>query len=366
MSGEGRLRGGRNGVKRESFGQVYGRAVELYTLTNAHGVEARITSYGGILVSLSLPDRAGYLDDVVLGFDKLDDYLTTPSTYFGALIGRYGNRISKGRFTLDGVERQLTANDGANHLHGGVKGFDKVVWAAKPSQTGTGPSLELGYLSHEGEEGYPGNLSVRVIYTLTNRNELKLDYFATTDSKTIVNLTHHSYFNLAGQGNGSILDHQLMINAGRFTPVDEGLIPTGELRRVQDTPFDFTRMQSIGARINQDEGQLKFGTGYDHNWVLEGPTGRLRQAAKVYEPVSGRVMEVRTTEPGLQFYSGNFLDGTLTGKGGKVYHQRYGFCLEPQHFPDSPNKPGFPSTVLKRGELYRTTTVYKFSTQKDG
>jgi aldose 1-epimerase len=353
-------------VKKESFGKVDGRAVDLYTLTSTHGMEARITNYGGILVSLRVPDRAGHLDDVVLGFDDVGGYLKAPSTYFGALVGRYGNRIARGRFTLDGVEYKLAVNNGANHLHGGIKGFDKVIWTAKPLETRIGPALELTYLSRDGEEGYPGNLSVTVVYTLTINDELKIDYSATTDKNTVVNLTHHSYFNLAGQGNGDILKHQLTMNANRFTPVDEGLIPTGELRSVKGTPFDFTKQTAIGARINETDEQLKFGTGYDHNLVLKGPTGQLRQAAKVYEPTTGRVMEVWTTEPGLQFYSGNFLDGTLTGKGGKVYNQRYGFCLETQHFPDSPNKPNFPSTVLKKGGRYMTTTIYRFSVQKGG
>lgn len=353
-----------SGVTKQSFGTVDGRSVDIYTLTNAHGLEAKITNYGGIVTSLRVPDRTGKLDDVVLGFDNLEAYLkSTP--FFGALIGRYGNRIGKARFTLNGKEYKLAVNDGENTLHGGVKGFDKVVWNAKPLETKNGPALSLTYLSRDGEEGFPGSLSVNVTYTLANTNELKIDYSASTDKDTVVNLTHHSYFNLAGQGNGDILNHQLMINADRFTPVDASLIPTGELLSVKGTPFDFTRTTSIGARINQDDEQLKLGRGYDHNWVLNGRSGQLRQAAKVVESSSGRVMEVWTTEPGMQFYTGNFLDGTLTGKDGKVYKRRYGFCLETQHFPDSPNKPNFPSTVLKAGERYKTTTSYKFSRQRN-
>jgi aldose 1-epimerase len=361
---EAKAQRGEFSVKKESFGKVDGQEVFLYTLTNTRGAEARITNYGGIVVSLKVPDRNGKFDDIVLGYDNLDGYLKNGGVYIGALIGRYGNRIAKGRFTLNGVEYRLATNNGENHLHGGVKGFDKVVWTAKPLRTKAGASLELTYLSRDGEEGYPGNLRVKIIYTLTNNNELKIDYSATTDKDTIVNLTHHSYFNLAGQGNGSILNHQLMINADRFTPIDAGSIPTGELRSVKGTPFDFTRLIAIGTHINDADEQLKFGTGYDHNFVLNGPIGVLRLAAKAYEPTAGRVMEVWTTEPGLQFYSGNFLDGTITGKNGKVYNQRYGFCLETQHFPDSPNKPQFPSTVLRKGAVYHTTTIYRFTTQK--
>jgi aldose 1-epimerase len=350
-------------LKKESFGKTAdGQSVELYTLTNANGIEAKIMTYGGIVVSLRVPDRNDKLDDVVLGFDTLDGYLKAHSN-FGAIIGRYGNRIGKARFALNGVEYKLAANNGENHLHGGIRGFDKVVWAAKPAEAKGGVGLELTYRSPDGEEGYPGNLSAKVVYTLTNNNELTIDYFATTDKDTVVNLTNHSYFSLAGPGGGDILSHRVMINADRFTPVDAGLIPTGELRSVKNTPFDFTQLTAIGARINGDDQQLKFGRGYDHTFVLNGKMGTLRQAVKVLEPTTGRVMEVWTTEPGVQFYTGNFLDGSLTGKGGKVFKQRYGFCLETQHFPDSPNKPDFPSTVLKKGSRYQTTTVYRFSTQ---
>ena len=350
-------------VKQQSFGNADGRQVDLYTLTNTHGAEVGITNYGGIVVSLKVRDRNGKFDDVVLGYDTFDDYLKNNSACFGALIGRYANRILKGRFSLNGEEYQLATNSGKNHIHGGIKGFDRVVWNAKPLITEAGPALELNYLSCDGEEGYPGNLSVRVVYTLTNRNELEIQYFAKSDKDTVINLTNHSFFNLARAGNGDILNHELMVNANQFTPTDAEQIPTGELRSLTGTPFDFTRLTVIGARINTDDEQLRFGRGYDQTFVLEGQIGRLRQAAKVYEPLSGRVMEVWTTEPGLQFYSGNFLDGTVVGKGGRVCNLRHGFCLETQHFPDSPNKPAFPSTVLSKGEHYRSVTSYRFSVQ---
>ena len=353
---------GKATLKKEDFGKTTdGQSVELYTLTNANGVEARIITYGGIVVSLRTPDRKGKMDDIVLGFDTLDEYLKG-HPFFGALTGRYANRIAKGRFTLNGVEYKLAVNNGENHLHGGIKGFDKVVWKARQVPAKDGVALELTYLSKDGEEGYPGNLSIIVVYSLTDKNELKIDYSATTDKDTVINLTNHSYFNLAGQGSGDILSHQMMINAKSFTPVDSTLIPTGELRSVKDTPFDFTQPTAIGARVNQDDEQLKFGQGYDHNFVVNGQTGVLRQAAKVSDPATGRVMEVLTTEPGVQLYIGNFLT-ELKGKGGKVYNKRYGFCLETQHFPDSPNKPSFPSAVLKKGGRYQTTTVFKFSAQ---
>jgi len=348
-------------ITKTSFGKTSAdENVDLYTLRNVNGVEAKIANYGGIVVSLKVPDRNGKFDDVVLGFKDFEGYLKN-DPYFGALIGRYGNRIAKGRFTLNGVEYKLAVNNGENHLHGGIKGFDKVVWTGSENKTKAGPAVVLTYLSKDGEEGYPGNLQVRVVYTLTNNNELKIDYSATTDKDTVINLTHHSYFNLAGEGNGDILNHLLTINANRFVPTDAGSIPTGELRSVAGTPFDFLKPTAIGARINQDDEQLKSGNGYDHTFVINGRPGTLRLAATASEPASGRVMQVWTTEPGVQFYTGNFLNGTLTGKSGKVYQRRFGFCLETQHFPDSPNHPSFPTTTLKKGATYKSTTIYKFS-----
>ncbi len=349
------------GVKRSEFGKMPdGQGVDLYTLTNRHGMQVAITNYGGRVVSWLAPDRHGEMADVVLGFDSLDGYLHD-NPYFGAIVGRYANRIGKARFMLDGMEFRLAQNDGPNSLHGGRKGFDKVLWKARPLSTKE-PSIELSYLSPDGEEGYPGNLSVKVVYSLTENNELRIDYTATTDRDTVLNLTNHSYFNLAGQGNGDILKHLMMINADRFTPIDDTLIPTGELRKVDGTPFDFRKPVAIGARINDNNEQLKFGKGYDHNFVLNRRGHRLTLAARVTEPNSGRVLEVLTTQPGLQFYSGNFLDGTIHGKAGKAYGYRSAFCLETQHFPDSPNKPQFPSTELKPGQTYHQITVYRLST----
>jgi aldose 1-epimerase len=346
-------------ISRKPWGKTpSGEQVDLYTMKNARGAEIRITSFGGIVVSWTAPDRKGQIADVVLGFDSLDGYLKE-HPYFGAIVGRYGNRIAKGRFKLNGVEYKLATNNGENHLHGGIKGFDKAVWKAKEARG----ALELSYLSKDGEEGYPGNLSATITYTLGEDNELRIDYHATTDKPTVLNLTNHSYFNLAGQGEGDILGHRITLHADRFTPVDAGLIPTGELKPVAGTPFDFRTPHAIGERINANDEQLARGKGYDHNFVLNGQAGTLRPAARVVEPKSGRVLEILTTEPGVQFYTGNFLDGTLRGKGGKVYRQRYGFCLETQHFPDSPNQPAFPSTVLKSGDHYRTTTVYRMSVE---
>jgi aldose 1-epimerase len=345
-------------IESQPFGSADGQAVTLYTLRNQQGMEVAITNFGATVVALKVPDRQGKLADVVLGYDDLPGYEHDKS-FFGATIGRYGNRIAHGKFTLNGTTYTLAKNDGENHLHGGVKGFNKRVWTAKEVSTAQAPALQLTYRSQDGEEGYPGNLAVQVTYTLTADNALRIDYLATTDKPTVVNLTNHSYFNLAGQGD--ILQHQLRLHAGRFTPVGATLIPTGELRSVTGTPFDFTTATAIGARIHQDDQQLKFGRGYDHNFVLDGSPGTLRPAAEVYEPTSGRVMEVLTTEPGIQFYSGNFLDGTVTGKGGNKYPHRAAFCLETQHYPDSPNQSAFPTTVLNPGQQYKTTTVYKFS-----
>lgn len=346
-------------IKVEPFGQTPdGQAVDLVTMTNAYGIEARIITFGGIIVSMKTPDREGKLGDVVLGFDELDGY-TKEHPYFGAIIGRYGNRIGAGKFTLDGVEYELATNNGPNHLHGGKKGFDKMVWKIEQAKADDDEAvLKLSYLSRDGEEGYPGNLKCTVTYTLTVDNELKMRYEATTDKPTVLNLTNHSYWNLAGQGNGDILGHELMIDADRYTPVDEGLIPTGELKSVKDSPMDFTKAMTIGSRIKE----IDIG-GYDHNYVLNSGTGKLALCARVYEPTSGRVMEIHTTEPGVQLYTGNFLDGSLVGKDGKAYKKHYAFCLETQHFPDSPNKSDFPSVVLRPGEKYQTETVHRFYTK---
>jgi aldose 1-epimerase len=352
-------------TKKSSFGKTPdGEQVDLYLLTNKNGVEAAISTYGGALVSLKVPGRNGKLGDVVLGYDSVDGYVNDKS-YFGAIIGRYGNRIGHAQFTLDGKTYTLAKNNGENTLHGGIKGFNKAVWTAKEIPAKNGQALELTYLSKDGEEGFPGNLQVRVIYTLTDSNELKIDYSATTDKKTVVNLTNHSYFNLAGPGSGDILGHTLMMEADKFTPVDSGLIPTGELRDVTGTPFDFRKPTAIGARIDAHDEQIKLGGGYDHNFVLRRKVGDpISLAARVVEPKTGRVMEVWTTEPGVQFYTGNFLDGSASGKGGISYTKRSAFCLETQHFPDSPNQLKFPSVVLSPGGQYHTTTIYKFSTGK--
>ena len=349
-------------IRKQPFGTTTEKkSVDLYTLTNSNSVEVSIMTYGGIVVSLKVPDRQGKLQEVTLGYDTLDGYLKNNSPYFGALIGRYGNRIGKGKFSLGGREYRLATNNGESHLHGGVRGFDKAVWKPTEVRGQKSVGLKLDYVSADGEEGYPGALTVTVFYTLTNDNELKIDYAATTTKETIVNLTNHAYFNLGADAN--ILKHEVMINADRFTPISEAFIPTGELRNVKGTPMDFTTPTAIGARINQKDEQLTRGNGYDHNWVLNRKDGSLSLAARVEEPTSGRVLEVFTTEPGVQFYTGNFLDGTIKGKAGKVYQQRAGLCLETQHFPDSPNHPNFPSTVLKPGQKYATTTVYKFSTK---
>lgn len=350
-------------IEKAPFGEVEGQPVDLYTLTNANGLVMTVTNYGGIVVSLTVPDKAGNLGDIVLGFSAVADYVKN-SPYYGCIVGRYGNRIGKAKFSLDGQEYALAANNGENSLHGGVKGFDKVIWAAKEVKTDNAVGVELKYLSKDMEEGFPGNLDATVTYWLTNDNEFKIEYAATTDKPTVVNLTHHSYFNLAGEGSGDILGHELTINADTYTPVDQGLIPTGKLEPVEGTPMDFRTATAVGARIDADFEQLKFGKGYDHNWVLNRKSaGDMELAATVFEPKSGRVMEVLTTEPGLQFYAGNFLDDSRTGKSGKVNGFRTGLCLETQHYPDSPNKPDFPTVVLKPGETYKTSTIYKFSTK---
>jgi aldose 1-epimerase len=343
-------------VKKEPFGIFSdGTGVELYTLTNDHGLKAKLTTYGAILLSLEVPDRNGTLGDITLGYDSLDGYLKV-SPYFGAIVGRCGNRTAQGRFSLNGVVYQLATNDGPNHLHGGIKGFDKVVWAAEPVKDAGRAGVRFSRLSVDGEEGYPGNLKAVVTYILTNDDELKIAYEAESDKPTPVNLTHHSYFNLAGQGD--ILGHELKLEADAFIPVDDTLVPTGEIRSVKGAPMDFTTSATIGSRIAEVKG------GYDHNYVLRSGGGSLALAGTVYEPGTGRRMEISTTEPGIQFYSGNFLDGTIAGKGGRVYVKHGGFCLETQHFPDSPNHPNFPSTILEPGKKLTSLTVHKFSVRE--
>ena len=337
-------------------------SIKLYTLENESGMTVRVTNYGAIITSIIVPDRNGKRADVALGYDRVEDYINAvDKPYFGAVVGRYGNRIAKGEFTLDGETYSLLQNNGENHLHGGAIGFDKVVWTV--DEYVEGKSLTLSYLAKDKEEGYPGNLELTIIYTLADDNSLVVDYHASTDKATPINVTQHTYFNLKGEGQGTILDHKLMLNAKTFTPVDESLIPTGEMPAVAGTPFDFTTAKAIGRDIDQQNEQLVFGLGYDHNWILnkDGKEGELSLAAQVHEPSSGRVMEIYTTEPGIQFYCGNFLDGRLKGKSGKPYVHRGGFCLETQHFPDSPNQPNFPSTILKPGETYESKTVFKFS-----
>jgi len=349
-------------TKTTTSSRFQGTPVDEVTLKNRRGVELHAISYGGIITSLKVPDRAGKPGDIVLGFDQPESYWADPPPpFFGAIVGRYGNRIGKGKFTLDGKPYSLATNNGVNHLHGGNKGFDKVLWTITTKDAPEGSQAIFSRTSKDGEEGYPGNLQVRVTYTLTEKNELIVDYHATTDKATPVNLTQHSYFNLAGEGTGDILGHQLTIDADRYTPVDDTLIPTGELAPVQGTPFDFRQPTAIGARIDQDNPQLKNGKGYDHNWVLTRKGTGLQHAARLTDPKSGRTMDVATTEPGLQFYSGNFLDGTIKGKAGHVYAHRSGLCLETQHFPDSPNKPNFPSTILQPGKAYESRTVFTFS-----
>jgi aldose 1-epimerase len=349
----------KSGVQQRDFGTRDGRPVILYTLTNSHGVEVRAMNYGGIILSLRVPDRKGQLADIVLGHDKAEGYMPNPP-FLGAIVGRYANRIANGTFTLDGKTYTLPKNDGPNTLHGGItRTFDKVLWDGEPLKGKNG--VAFTYLSKDGEEGFPGNLKVTVTYTLTDSNELVIDYQATTDKATPINVSQHSYFNLKGEGNGDILDHEIMINADKFTPVDKNLIPTGELRAVKGTPFDFTTSTKIGTRIEDSYEQMVLGHGYDHNFVLNRKGAGISLAARVYEPSTGRVLEVSTTQPAVQFYTGNFLDGSVTGKEGHVYKRRYGLCLETQHYPDSPNHPDFPSAILKPGEKFHQTTVFKFS-----
>lgn len=351
-------------VTRAPFGVTPGGdSVDLFTLTNPHGMEVRVMTYGGIIVSIKVPDRTGAFDDVVLGYDSLAGYLRS-SPYFGAIVGRYGNRIAHGTFTIDGESYHLDTNNGPNALHGGVKGFDKVVWRAESIKHDSTVGVLLTHTSPDGDQGYPGTVQARVSYALTPDNKLIVSYHATTDKATPINLTQHSYFNLAGAGKGDILGHVMMINADRYTPVDSTLIPTGELAPVAGTPFDFRTPTAIGARIGQADQQLKNGGGYDHNFVLNRNGDTLSLAARVLEPTTGRVLTVTTTQPGVQFYTGNFLDGTITGKGGHVYQRRYGFCLETQHFPDSPNHPTFPTTILRPGQEYQSQTVFRFSAQQ--
>ena len=339
-------------------------SIKLYTLTNASGAQIKVTNFGAIITAIVVPDRDGKLGDVALGYDRVEDYINAvDKPYFGAIVGRYGNRIAGGEFVLDGETYTLAKNNPPNHLHGGVIGFDKVVWDAEPIRGDDWSGVKLSYLAKDKEEGYPGNLKISVTYMWTDDNDLIVDYEATTDKPTPVNLTQHTYFNLKGEGNGTILDHELMLNAKQFTPVDSTMIPTGEIKAVAETPFDFTTAKPIGRDIAQDNEQLKFGMGFDHNFVLDRSGEDLELAARVYEPSTGRTLEIRTTEPGIQFYCGNFLDGRLKGKSGKPYVNRGGFCLETQHYPDSPNQPSFPSTILKPGSTYETTTVFSFGSK---
>ena len=349
-------------IKKQAFGTVPEGRVDLYTMTNSRGMEVRAMNYGGIIVSLRVPEKKGVLADVVLGFDTLDAYLNN-KPYFGAIIGRYANRIANGKFTLNGAGYRLARNNGMNSLHGGLKGFDKVLWRGEQFENNQGIGVVFTYTSKNGEEGYPGNLKAKVTYTLTDQSELQIEYQATTDEATPVNLTNHSYFNLVSEGNGDILKHNLILNADRFTPVDSTLIPAGELRAVAGTPFDFTKPTAIGARIDTNNEQLAIAHGYDHNFVLSRKGSGLELAGRVHEPQTGRALEVYTTEPGVQFYTGNFLDGTITGKHGHAYNKHAGLCLETQHFPDSPNHSNFPWTILKPEQTYNSRTVYKFSAE---
>jgi aldose 1-epimerase len=352
-----RLDGGGGNFQRVRFGESQdGRPVDLYVLTNTHGMIAKVMTYGAIATELHVADRSGRLGDIVLGFEDLAGYLSG-HPYFGAIIGRVANRIARGKFKLDGLKYKLATNDGPNHLHGGLKGFDKVVWQAEPARSKNGSGVKFSYLSHDGEEGYPGNLSVSVTYLLTEDDEFRIEYVASSDKVTPINLTNHSYFNLAGAEHTNILEHVLSLAADHYTPVDDELIPTGEIRPVKDTPLDFRQPHPIGARLTELPG------GYDHNFVLNQSGEGLKSAAYVYEPTTGRCMEIFTTEPGIQFYSGNFLDGSLKGKRGVAYKKHQGFCLETQHFPDSVNHPNFPTTILRPGRTYTQTTIHRFSTK---
>ena len=343
------------------FGKLAdGNEVNLFVLKNTSGAEVKIIEFGAVVTSLKIPDRSGKIEDIVLGYDKLEDYVNGTS-YFGAIVGRYGNRIGKGKFVLDGKEYQLSVNDGENHLHGGKVGFNKVLWKGESVKSELGESVKLTYQSKDGEEGYPGNADITVTYTLTENNELIIDYSAVTDKPTIMNPTHHSYFNLSGNFQNTILDNELMIDADYFTPVDNGLITTGELAEVKNTPMDFTKPEKIGKRINDKFEQLSFGKGYDHNWVINNYTGQVKMIANLYDSTSGRFMEILTDQPGLQFYSGNFLNGTSVGKKGEKYNYRTGLCLEAQVYPDSPNKANFPNAHLNPNETYKQKTIYKFS-----
>jgi len=350
-------------IKSDPFGKAPdGTPVELFTLKNLNGVTAQITNYGGIITALNVPDKDGNFEDVVLGFYTLEEYIKK-SPHFGCLVGRYGNRIAEGKFTLDGVEYQMAVNNGPNHLHGGVVGFDKKVWTPEMLTEENGSALKLTYLSPDGEENYPGNLNVEAVYRLNDDNELILTFIATTDKKTVLNLTHHSYFNLKGHGNGDILDHEIQFNSAEFVAIDSTSIPLGPLMNVSNTPFNFLQPKPIGQDIEAEDEQIRNGGGYDHSFVVDGYNEELKLACTVRERTSGRIMEVWTTEPAVQFYTGNFLDGSIKGKDGKVYNKRYGFCLEAQHYPDSPNHPEYPTTVLDPGEVYDQTTIYKFLTE---
>lgn len=351
---------GEPGLSSRDYGTFEGQPVKLFTLTNQHGMVAEVTDYGGVVVSLKTPDRDGGLADVVFGYDDLEAYLNDQG-YLGAVAGRYANRIAKGAFEIDGTAYQLATNNGPNHLHGGVRGFNKRLWKSTPSMAGGQPQLKLEYLSPDGEEGYPGNLRVTMTYTLTAENGLRIDYHATTDKPTLCNPTHHSYWNLGGASSDSILGHQLQLHADRFTPTGSTGIPTGELRDVEGTPFDFREPHTVGERIDADDEQIKVGHGYDHNYVINGEAGTLRPVARVEDPESGRVMEVLSTDHGVQFYSGNFFDGKVVGRNNRAFTYRSALCLECQRFPDSPNHADFPSATLRPGEVYEKTTVYRFS-----